>query len=141
MKIETPVIVSKSGTLRIPVKKPTPRKDELLINLTLDIPDSAFAPPALSMRAVMSSALNGATTVASPMAERAPAKAVRDDGRAWTGERIRRVQALLDIEREELARRLGVTLRVLRDWESGASEVGLEYRDRLAALELQAVPV
>jgi DNA-binding transcriptional regulator YiaG len=127
MKIETSIIISRSGNVRMPNKNARVLKDEIMANLTLDVPDSAFAPPVLSMRATVS---NGTVPAAST-----PARPTAIDTKPWNAERVRRLRSLLGMERDELARSIGITLTTLRGWEDNTSEIGGSFKPKLFELE------
>ena len=48
------------------------------------------------------------------------------------------MRALLSLEREGLASRLGIRVSTVKDWEEGTLDVGEPYWGRLAALEADA---
>ena len=137
MIIKVPAIVSRDGKLRLANRKPTPGKDEISINLELEIPDSAFAPPTLTMRATVAPSINGHTVIERPAPSRKPL-AIQTP---WTGERVRKVRALLQIEREELAGRLGVRVATVKEWEEGRLEVGESSIERLERMEADAIGI
>lgn len=144
MIINAPVIVSRDGKLRLANRKPTPGKDEIAVNLVLDVPESAFAPPALTMRATVAPSANGHAVIERPVSAPAPARKprtlVKDDGQPWTPARVRGLMAILDIDRDGLARLVGVATTTVKRWET-TGDVEAAFRDELATLEADAKAV
>ena len=140
MKITKTVVITAAGDLRIARSNPKAGKGELIADLTVELPDSAFAPPRLSLVATLAPVAR-----VSPVAEPKPANGrtpapralVQDDGRPWTGERVRSLMARLGIDRDGLAMSLGVSAATVKRWETSGNVEAL-YRDEMMTLESDA---
>jgi len=142
MIITTTVYITADGGIRLATRSDSkPRKGELAATLVLEVPDSAFNPPALTLRATVAGAKPEPVTkpVTQPTVVNGngappPMKDV------WTSERLRRVMALVDLDAETLTRRIGVSTATVRAWERAPRpfEPSEPAREKLAALETQA---
>ncbi len=140
MIITTTVYLTADGGIRLATRSDsTPKKGELTATLELDVPEALFAPQSVTLRATVAGPAPAAVTAA-----RAPVRSngtpPADDGDIWTAVRVRRLMALLGIDAEALAARLGVSMSLVRGWEraSGAISVNIAIRTKLAALEAEA---
>jgi DNA-binding transcriptional regulator YiaG len=140
MIITTTVYLTADGGIRLATRSDSkPKKGELTATLVLDVPETLFQPQSVTLRATVASAAPAAVTAASTP-PRTNGTAPADDGDIWTAVRVRRLMALLGIDAEALAARLGVSLSLVRGWErtNGAISVNVAIRTKLAALEAEA---
>jgi hypothetical protein len=140
MIITTTVYLTADGCIRLATRSDsTPKKGELMATLGLDVPDTLFQPQSVTLRATVASGKpepivppirNGSSNGTAPA----------DDGDIWTAVRVRRLMALLGIDAEALAARLGVSMSLVRGWEraTGAISVNVAIRTKLSGLEAEA---
>ena len=128
MIITTTAVISSAGAIRLVRKEARPKKGEIVATLVRDVPDSAFQPPALTLRATVAAPKPASNPVA------VPDRRIDPSGE-WTPERLRRLMALAGIEREDLARQVGVPTKTMIDWLNGGGQVGAATADKLAAIE------
>lgn len=140
MIITTTVSLTADGGIRLATRSDSkPKKGELTATLELEVPENLFQPQSVTLRATVAGAAPAAVTAASAP-PRTNGTAPADDGDSWTAVRVRRLMALLGIDAEALAARLGVSMSLVRGWEraTGAISVNVTIRTKLAALEAEA---
>lgn len=140
MIITTTVYLTADGGIRLATRSDSkPKKGELTATLVLDVPETLFQPQSVTLRATV--------VGAKPEPVAAVRETIRangilpvDDGDIWTAVRVRRLMALLGIDAEALAARLGVSMSLVRGWEraTGAISVNVAIRTKLSALEAEA---
>lgn len=140
MIITTTVYLTADGGIRLVTRSDSkPKKGELTATLVLEVPESLFQPQSVTLRATVASAKP--EPIVSPIRNGASdGTPLADDGDIWTAVRVRRLMALLGIDAEALAARLGVSMSLVRGWEraTGAISVNVAVRTKLAALEAEA---
>jgi hypothetical protein len=140
MIITTTVYLTADGGIRLATRSDSkPKKGELTATLVLEVPETLFQPQSVTLRATVAGAATAVVTAASapPRTNGTPPA---DDGDSWTAVRVRRLMALLGIDADALAARLGVSMSLVRGWEraNGAISVNVAIRTKLTALEAEA---